>query len=221
MKTATKRLSDQRGAAMAETAVIVSFALLLVLGALQIFLLGFGQISSDGASFLAAIAASAGYANPQGLGASIFPGIKQVNITTNIGGGTVVGQASIGVPGLGAIPGLGSLTTEQGADIEPYTSLSQGLGPQPFTFAVTANLANFCSDGVSCSSNYAMTLAQHINPSGSGVNGQFQEWNCHGIAYAALVFPLILPTPGPTWDATNAASYEHTIYAWDTGTTCP
>ncbi|MDP9023790.1 MAG: hypothetical protein M3N13_00260, partial [Candidatus Eremiobacteraeota bacterium] len=123
---------------MAETAVIVSFSLLLVLGALQIFLLGFGQISSDGASFVASVAASTGYANPQGLGASIFPGIKAVNITTNAAGGTVVGKATVAVPGLGAMPGLGSFTTEQGADIEPYTTLSQGLGPQPFTFAVDA-----------------------------------------------------------------------------------
>ena len=206
---------------MAETAVIVSFSLLLVLGALQIFLLGFGQISSDGASFVASIAASTGYANPAGLGASIFPGIKQVNITTNASGGTVVAKATVSVPGLGAMPGLGSLTQEQGADIEPYTSLSQGLGPQPFTFAVTANLANFCSNGASCSSSYAMTLAQHINPSGSGVNGQFQEWDCHRTAYLALAFPSSLPTPGPTWDVTNTASAEHTIYAWDTGTTCP
>ena len=203
---------------MAETAVILSFALLLVLGALQIFLLGFGQISSDGAAFVAALAASTGYANPQGLGASIFPGINQVNITTNASGGTVVAKASIGVPGLGALPGLGSLTTEQGADIEPYSSTSQS--PQPFTFAVAANLANFCSNGESCSSNYSMTLAQHLNQFGNGVNGQFEEWGCHARVYASLGFPASLPTPGPTWDVTNPGSSENTIYAWDTGTPC-
>lgn len=205
---------------MAETAVIVSFALLLVLGALQIFLLGFGQMSTDGASFVAAVAASTGYANPQGLGASIFPGIRQADITTNASGGTVVAKASIGIPGLGALPGLGSLTTEQGADIEPYTGLSQGLGPQPFTFAVSANLANFCSDGAECSSDYSMTLAQHLDSTGNGVNGQFEEWGCHARVYASLRFPSSLPTPGPTWDVTNPASNEYTIYAWDSGTAC-
>jgi hypothetical protein len=205
---------------MAETAVIVSFALLLLLGALQIFLLGFGQISSDGASFVAALAASTGYANPQGLGSTIFPGIKEVNITTNAGGGTVVAKASIGVPGLGAMPGLGALTTEQGADIEPYTTLSQGIGPQLFTFAVTANLSNYCSDGTMCTSNYAMTLAQHLSQYGNGTNGQFEEWGCHATVYASLAFPATLPTPGPTWDVNNSGSSEHTIYAWDTGTAC-
>lgn len=206
---------------MAETAVIISFALLLILGTLQIFLLGFGQISTDGAAFLASLAASTGYADPQGLSASIFPGVKLVNITTNVSNGTVTGNASVSVPGLGAMPGLGNLTVEQGGDIEPYTTLSQGLPPQPFTFAVDANLANYCANGSSCTSNYPMTLAQHINPTGSGINGQFQEWDCHRSAYAALAFPASLPTPGPAWDVTNAGSAEHTIYSWDSGTTCP
>lgn len=216
-----RRLHRQRGAALAETAVIISFTLLLMLGALQIALLGFGQISADGAAFVASLADSTGYANPQGLGASIFPGIEQSNISMSTATGAVVGTATMGVPGLGALPGLGSITSEQGDDIEPYTTLSQDQAPQPFTFAVDANLANFCVDGAQCTSDHPMTLAQHINQSGNGINGQFTEWDCHQTAFQSLSFPSTLPTPGPTWDITNSSSPEYTIYQWDSGATCP
>lgn len=216
----TPKTGRQRGAAMAETAVITSFALLVVLGALQIGLLGFAQISTDGAAFIASVADSSGYANPQGLAASIFPGVPQANITLTAAGGAVVGKANVAVPSLGALPGISGPTTEQGVDLEPFTTESQGLGPQPFTFAVDANLANYCINGTACTSNHAMELAQYINPAGNGINGQFTEWDCHRDAYLSLNFPSALPTPGPTWDATNSSSPEYKIYQWDAGVMC-
>ena len=208
---------------MAEMAVIVSFALLVVLGALQIFLLGFGQMSSDGAAFVASLAASTGYANPQGLSASIFPGIKQANISidTTTSTGVAIGKATTSIPGIGSLPGLAALTTEQGSDIEPYTTISQHVKPEVFSFGVDANLANYCINGTSCASTHSMTLAQHLKYIAMGPNGQFEEWYCHQTAYQGLAFPSALPTPGPTWDVNNAASREYKIYHWDTGTTCP
>ena len=69
-----------RGTAMVETAVILSTALLLIFGGLQIALAGYYQVATDGAVYLAAHAYALGGLDPTVL-ASPFPGVNMAKVT--------------------------------------------------------------------------------------------------------------------------------------------
>jgi hypothetical protein len=76
-----------RGNALPETALVVSLALLLLLGAVQQAILGFDQIAADGASFMGAEKSvqlrggSASLADAQAVVAALFPKVTQSDVT--------------------------------------------------------------------------------------------------------------------------------------------
>ncbi len=72
-----------RGAALAETAIILSFTLVMLLGAMQVALLSFYQVQLDGATFLYAQQYAAGASNKPVLAGTLqrlFPSIVTANI---------------------------------------------------------------------------------------------------------------------------------------------
>jgi len=76
-----------RGAALVETALTLGFTLLLIVGALQVSLLGFFQMELDGATYFFAHNFAARSTNTTALNAALaplFPGIS-VNITPTFG----------------------------------------------------------------------------------------------------------------------------------------
>ncbi|MDQ2872649.1 MAG: hypothetical protein M3R35_05940 [Candidatus Eremiobacteraeota bacterium] len=208
---------------------MLSVALMMMLGALQIGLYGFGQISADGAAFVAANAAANGATSPVSLASSVFPGIAANSISVSTPRpGVVIGQASTTMPGLAFVPGMPNMLKIAGADIEPYTPTSQGATPPPYSFAVNANLNDYCPANSSCSTypaTHCMYLAQAIDYSGNGKNGRFSEWYYHASTFASVNFPTSRPNgytaiAGSNLDPNQSGSVENTIYGWDAGTTC-
>lgn len=211
-----------RAAALPETAIVLSFVLMVMFGAMQIALYGFAQASADGAAFVAANAVADNSSHdPAILGSATFPGVKASAISTKLQGNTVVAQASTTMPGLPFVPGMPSSLTISGADIEanaPGKSTTAN-----FAFGATANLNNYCQAGYTCAlpASHAMHLAQNLDYSGNGKNGVFEEWYCHVNTFGAVAFPSTRPTPGPAWDSANPASgAEYSIYQWDVGASC-
>lgn len=213
------RIIVSRGNTLPETAIILAVALMMMLGALQIALYGFGQASADGAAFVASNSFANGGATPAPMAASVFPGIGQNNIQLYPRQGVVIGTATTTMPGLAFVPGMPSSLTIAGADIEPVTSTAQGGPPPPFTFSVKANLKNYCSPTSLCPypAQYCMYLAQTLDNSGNGKNGQFSEWYYHADTFASINWPPKRPSSiaGTNLDPSTPGSTENTIYSWD------
>ncbi len=72
-----------RGSAIAETAVTLSFTLLMIFGGLQLALAGYYQMQLDGATFEFAHAYALGITDPTGLGqvGQLFPNVPAANVT--------------------------------------------------------------------------------------------------------------------------------------------
>ncbi|MGZ3497526.1 MAG: TadE/TadG family type IV pilus assembly protein [Vulcanimicrobiaceae bacterium] len=215
-----------RGNTLPETAIILAVALMMMLGALQIALYGFGQASADGAAFVASNSFANGGATPEPMAASVFPGIAQNNIVLSTPRpGVVIGTATTTMPGLAFVPGMPSSLPIAGADIEPLTSTAQGGPPPPFTFSVKANLKNYCTPTSLCPypAQHCMYLAQALDNSGNGKNGQFSEWYYHANTFASVSWPRQRPSSiaGSNLDPGVPGSTENTIYSWDASvTTC-
>ncbi|MFN2529561.1 MAG: hypothetical protein ABR584_12685 [Candidatus Baltobacteraceae bacterium] len=218
-----RTLSSIRANVLPETAMVIAVILMLLYGSMQIALYGFGQVSADGAAFVAANAvANSTKTSPIALAASLFPGISQSNISTNTSQkNVVISQASTTMPGLPFVPGMPASLPINGADIEPYSANSKT--PMSFAFAAAGNLNNYCPYQNNCvfPTTYAVHLAQNLDYSGQGKNGVFEEWYCHVNTYATVSFPAQRPAPGPQWDPSNPASgAEYAIYQWDGGASC-
>lgn len=70
------------GAALAETAVVMSFVLLVIFGAMQIALVGFFQTQLDGATFMYSHASALGSSNYADIDASLGPIFPSVPMTS-------------------------------------------------------------------------------------------------------------------------------------------
>lgn len=225
-----------RGVALVETALSVGVSLLLVLGAAQMALIGYTQISADGAAFIAAHATAA---NPAANGASaatsVFSNFNSGNFSTPSPGpqmDPVLVQKNVG--GFGLIPGVASTYSISGKDLE-YAPANTSATPAPFAFAVTTTLLNYCpATPTPCSlpsTSQTMYLAQNVAAgNGNGSNGQFAEWRCHQRYFARIAkdFPNTYPVytgngystyiQGTQLDIWKPNSDENTVYGWDTGT---
>ncbi|GAC1656912.1 MAG: hypothetical protein NVS9B12_08770 [Vulcanimicrobiaceae bacterium] len=215
-------MTSVRANALPETALSLSLVLMLLYGSIQVALYGFGQVSADGAAFVAANAVTNNSSAPAAAAAAIFPGIAQSNISTSTSQpNVVVAQASTKMPGLPFVPGMPGTLQISGADIEAYTGGSKT--PINFAFASNANLNNYCPYQHTCvfPSTYAVHLAQNLDYSGNGKNGVFEEWYCHVNTYGSVSFPAQRPAPSASWDPSNPGSgAEYTIYQWDSGASC-
>lgn len=218
-----------RGAAMAETALTVGLSLLLVLGAAQMALLGYTQISADGAAFIAAhTQAQNPSANGITAATGVFSQFSSSNFSTPSPSPSMQPMTvSKSLSGFSLMPGLASTYTVTGKDVE-YSPAGGAATPAPFSFANTATLLNYCDPHGNCtlpSTTYTMYLAQGVgNGNGNGANGIFSEWRCHQRAYAGLNWGAY-PQGGynaikgdKTFDPYTNGSTENTIYGWDSGT---
>jgi hypothetical protein len=77
-----------RGTALAETAIVLSFTLLVIFGAIQIALVGFFQMQLDGATFMYSHAVAIGSTNSSDIESSlspIFPNVPMANLSETAG----------------------------------------------------------------------------------------------------------------------------------------
>jgi hypothetical protein len=218
-----------RGTALVETALTVGLALLLVLGAAQMAIIGYTQISADGAAFLAARAqAENPSANGVTTATSIFSNFSSSNFSTPSPSPSLVPYSvTKSVGGFSLMPGLSSTYSVTGKDVE-YAPAGGTATPAPYTFSINPEyLLNYCDPTKSCSlpSNYTIYLAQGIgNGNGNGINGVFSEWQCHQKYYAQVNWPSTRPQGGyntikgdKVMDPNAPGSVEGNIYGWDSG----
>jgi len=222
-------MHSSRGAALVETAISISLVLMLVLGAAQMTLIGYNQISADGAAFIASHTAAADpSASPADVAHGVFNNIAAAQVQATPSPGVVQYSVQKSVPGFSMIPGLAQSYTIGGGDTELAPSPPPSTGP---TYAIGFNstLYNYCVPNTVCSfpSTYSMYVAQTFSQAhGNGVNGIFQEWGCHGGYFDALLsaFPSTMPAggiqSGSALDPTSRGTTEYKIYSWDSGTAC-
>jgi len=215
-----------RGTALPETALFLSLALLLVVGAAHVTYIGVSQLSVDGAAFIGAHAtASNPNANAKTIVTTLFPQIAAAQVKTSAPDPTSV-QAVISkdVSALTMLPGSPSTYSLTGADIE-FQPASNTATPAPFSISIGANLSNYCAPAGDCElpSRYPIAIAQHVSSSkANGVNGQWSEWLCHDGYYGKLNFPNSRPTTlaGTSFDPSRSNTTENAIYSWDSGAAC-
>ncbi len=86
IRTQARRHNAVRGAALVETALVVGVVLVMVLGAVQIGVIGYLQMTADAASFINAhqnvVGVSSG--SPASATAQVFPQIASSDITTTV-----------------------------------------------------------------------------------------------------------------------------------------
>jgi hypothetical protein len=223
--------THSRGTALPETALTIGLSLLLVLGAAQMAILGYTQISADGAAF---IAAHTNAQNPSANGITtatgVFSQFSSSNFSTPSPSPSMVPMSvSKAVGGFSLMPGLASTYTVTGKDVE-YAPAGGAATPAPFEFSIGTNelatLLNYCAPHGNCflPSNYGIYLAQGVgNGNGNGVNGTFSEWRCHQRYYASVNWPSTRPANynaikgDKVLDPATNSSVEGNIYGWDTG----
>jgi hypothetical protein len=223
-----------RGAALVETALTIGVSLLIVLGAAQMALIGYTQISADGAAFIAAHTAAS---NPSANSVTTATGVFSQFNSGNFSAPSPAPQldpsvVSKVVSGFSLVPGLASTYTVTGKDVEYQAA---GANTNPSTYAFDTNntvLLNFCAPpGTSCSfpSNHCIYLANSIGTgNGNGANGQFAEWRAHQRVFARLAqsFHQVTPTTGSgalyhtNLDVGWNSSDESTVYGWDGASVC-
>lgn len=221
--------THDRGTALPETALTIGLALLLVLGAAQMALLGYTQISADGAAFVAAhTQAQNPGANGKTWASNVFSNISTSDFTNPSPQASLVPMAvTKSVAGFPLMPGLASNYSVSGKDLE-YAPDAAGATPAPYEFGATAKLLNYCvSNTTDCDlpSNYTIYLAQGVgNGNGNGSNGIFSEWRCHQKYYAQLNWSQMsypdgyAAIQGSKYDPLKNNSLENNIYSWDSGT---
>lgn len=216
-----------RGTALPETALTIALALLLVLGAAQMALIGYTQISADGAAFVAAHTQAQ---NPNANGVTeatgIFSAFANSNFATPSPTPSLVPYSvTKSLSGFALVPGLASAYNVVGSDME-YSPDGAAATPAPYQFAVTAELKNYCDPTVPCSlpSSRYIYLAQGVgNGNGNGANGIFSEWRCHQQYYAKVNWPNAYPDGYSAIQGDNKldpyknSSTENSIYSWDSG----
>ncbi len=224
-----------RGTALVETALSVSVSLLIVLGAAQMALIGYTQLSADGAAFVAAHASAA---NPGGDSVAAaqrvfkqFPSsaFATPQPSTNMDGATVDRNVS----GFSLVPGLASTYAVEGKGLE-WQAAGAGAGASTYSFdAVGTVLKNYCAPGASsCAlpSSYSITLlgSGDINMNGNGTNGPFAAWRCHQKIYSRIAQSFTHYSPlngysdiqGTNLDPNKNNSDENSVYSWDSGSKC-
>ena len=211
-----------RGTALPETALVIGISLVVVLGAVQATLIGYSQISTDGAAFVAAhtVALDSAVSAPNVV-ATAFPNFSPDGVTTSASNGNIE-QATVtkNVDGFLMVPGVASSYELTGADVEFAPANGQNAA-QTFAFAIDATLENYCPDHGPCGPR-TIYLAQYVDTqtNANGWNGPFAEWRCHQQYYASVNWPQTRPTGGligSSYDPESPKTVENSIYGWDTG----
>jgi hypothetical protein len=225
----------QRGTALAETALVVGLALLVIFNALELSLLGFYQLHVDAAAFLTARVFSLADATTaqSTLASALPPALGGVSLTTQSNGSlSVVQQKWDGL----LLPGFSNSSLVYGEDVEP--TASQATVTSSFAFDVpSTTLPNYYPQGDVDDPSLQYTpaytglyIAQNLGSgNGNGWNGQFAEWRAHAQCFAKVNFPnsyaatqssatgntyYVDKTSNP-WANFPNNSVEDTIYGWD------
>jgi hypothetical protein len=222
------KYANVRGTALPETALTIGLALLLVLGAAQMAIIGYTQISADGAAFVAAhTQVQNPSANGKTVAHTVFSNIDTGDFGTPSAAPSLVPMTVNKVTsGFPLMPGLASSYAMTGKDVE-YAPNGAGATPAPFVFSVPGEtLLNYCDPHGSCflPSTYTMYLAQGVgNGNGNGANGVFSEWRCHQQYFAKVNWPNTRPNGysqikgDKVLDPWTSSSVENAIYSWDSG----
>lgn len=217
-----------RGTALPETALTIGLALLLVLGAAQMAIIGYTQISADGAAFVAAhTEAQNSTANGVNTATGVFSQFGSSDFGNPSPSPSMLPMTvSKSVTGFSLMPGLASSYNITGKDVE-YSPTGGAATPAPFQFSIyKAVLLNYCDPHGNCSlpATWTMYLAQGVgNGNGNGTNGIFSEWRCHQQYFAKVNWPNTRPNGynaikgDHVMDAYTNSSIEGNIYGWDTG----
>ncbi|HVA27901.1 MAG TPA: hypothetical protein VNF68_06955 [Candidatus Baltobacteraceae bacterium] len=214
--------SIARGTALPETALVIGISLIIVLGAVQATIIGYTQISADGAAFIAAhTAAMDATVSVPSVVATAFPNFNPDSATAS-SPASGLEQATVAktVDGFLMVPGLASSYQLSGADVE-FSPNGAAQVPQDFSFAIDATLNNYCPDNGPCSTR-TIYLAQYVDTqsNANGWNGPFAEWRCHQQYYASVNWPQSRPQgglQGSVYDPQSPSSLEYPIYKWDAG----
>lgn len=228
----------ERGSALAETALVVGVALLVLFNSLELGILGFYQVHTDAAAFMTArVQALADSATALSDVTSLPPDVSmQASLT--VSGTQSQSVVTESWQGLLGFPNAAGSTSVTGEYIEPMAT--QSSVTSPFAFSVpSAVLPNYYPQGdvndatVPYSPAYtSVYIAQNFGTSqGQGWNGQYGEWRDHAQCYAKINFPnsyastqsgtvngvyVVDPKTNP-WSNFPNNSEEATIYGWDAG----
>lgn len=217
-----------RGTALPETALTMGLALLIVLGAAQMAIIGYTQISADGAAFVAAHEqAQNPSANGVAAASSVFSQFGSEDFSSPSPSPSLLPMTvSKSLSGFSLMPGLASSYSITGKDVE-YAPDGAGATPAPYRFSIDATLLNYCDPTIPCSlpsSGHSIYLAQGVGDgNGNGANGIFSEWRCHQQYYAKVNWPSSYPDGyaaiqgDKVLDPYTNNSIENNIYSWDSG----
>lgn len=181
--------SKVRGAAMLETAIVLSMVLVIILGAMQLAIAGYTQAVSEGAAFIGAHSASitsppGGQTYALSVAQTGFPNVDGTVLTLSTpqpNAIQVIVDQNAG--GLMLVPGANAHIRAVGGDIEPILANNANTIATSSGFAIQASMVNYCifqnANKTNCSAR-TIYLAQfdNIDGNGNGKNGQFAEWNC-------------------------------------------
>ncbi|MGH7736794.1 MAG: TadE family protein [Candidatus Tyrphobacter sp.] len=199
------------GAALAETAIVLSFTLLVIFGAMQIALVGFFQLQLDGATFLYSHAYAEGSSNFSAMDSSLAGIFPSVNLTswngTNVTAADPLGTDTSGMPNFTQ---WGSLTQRYGGASIIRSQLIQTKGTMNMTgLSVLGNSVTLSAASVD---GAAMVGNHDDDAQGAGYNST--------TVYNSLVNPL-------TQDDQNVPPYYFTLSfmnyctEFQFGTSCP
>ena len=181
-----KKYESQRGAILVESALVVGAIFLMLFGTVFLAIIGFDQMSSDGAAYEVAHQASIGASAPPAQAAhNVYPNIAQGNITTAV-------------------------------QPAPAASIAVDYGYNDPTLSVQQNSSNNRHGGVSmmqgtevvgtANKSSASLLGMPIGVVGSMIEPMWLENGVHFDAENSNAYggttPVCAPTPTPTGSAT-------------------
>lgn len=224
----------ERGTALAETALVVGFALVVVFNAFELALLGFNQLHADGAAFLGARvqALSGSSTTAQSTTNAALPPATTLVFSTPAGFSQAIATRTS--PGLLMIPGMSGSFSVRGQGLEPIPTAS--TSPIYAFAAPNTSLVNYYAQGVADSASTpgtrAIFLSQTIDA--ATTSDVFHQWREHQRCYASISFPAAYSATqtssnGTTytvnartnpWATFTANSAEANIYALDGGGSC-
>lgn len=189
----------ERGSVLAETALVVTLALLIVFNALQLGLLGFYQLRADATAYAAArVAAISG--STSGVATTVAGILPGPVATPSITIGTSTTSATVGstAPGFMLLPGLPATIPVTGQAIEQNGTQSTNF---TYNFSVpqtSTAIANYYPQGTkndtsaSDAQSYNVYLAQALDAQKGywwNNGGIFWEWIQHASCLADIQFP--------------------------------
>lgn len=220
-----------RGNGLPETMIVMSLLLMLLFGAVNLTLIGYGQISADGASYIAARAAavSSPSSAPSAAAAQVaeaFPRVAPSSLTLSDSSILAAALVAMTAPGLSS----GSLTRISAREIEPLGP-SATLPPSGIAFSVSsATLKNYVSPAGVPNANYQAALATRIDVSCADswpsprygtpcwqAQVGFDDWCSHDSTYDAITSSgnaSYFPTPPP---GGGTAAYAAAVAAYAAG----